>query len=204
MSVVVGEAGFQGLVHDGEAGGDDEFVTVERGVGGENVDGQARAAKDAVGVKDKAEVAEVSALGLGGKDPVGLIIKEEGDVAFGGDDFTEVFDFARNLSGFREGRGGDAVGAQEACVVLFLRERGLAPAEVEHGFGTVGDGFPGPEAGHAGEWCRVPGGPVYGAGLLFHDPPAALADGAIKVVVEGLVVGITLAQIGGFVGFGGL
>ena len=54
--------------------------------------------------------------------------------------------------------------------------------------------LPGPEPGHAGQRVGVPGRPVHRARLLFHDPPAAAPHGAIEVVVEGLIVGVALAQ----------
>jgi hypothetical protein len=60
----------------------------------------------------------------------------------------------------------------------------------------MGVGFPGPKPHHAGQWRRIVRRPVHRSRLLFHDPPAALADGAVKVVVKGLKVGIALTRIG--------
>ncbi len=77
---------------------------------------------------------------------------------------------------------------------LLLRERGLPPAEITNGFGPMGKGLPRPKTCHAGQGGRVVGSPVHGARLLFHDPNPALADSAVEIVVEGLIVGVALAQ----------
>jgi len=75
-----------------------------------------------------------------------------------------------------------------------------SPAEIAHGLGPVGEGLPGPKAGHTGQRRGVHWGPVYRAGLLLHHPPAAAAHGAVEVMVEGLKIGVALLGIGAFVG----
>ena len=85
---------------------------------------------------------------------------------------------------------------------LFLRERGLAPAEIADGFGTVRERFPRPQTRHAGQGIGVKRRPVYWTRLLFHDPPTAFSHGAVKVVVEGLQIGVALAGEAAFVVLG--
>ena len=58
----------------------------------------------------------------------------------------------------------------------------------------MGKGLPSPKPRHAGQGVGVPRRPVHGARLLLHHPPAATANGAIKVVVKGLKIRIALAH----------
>ena len=70
-------------------------------------------------------------------------------------------------------------------VILLLRTLGLTPAEIADNLGAMGQSLPRPEAHHARLGDGVPRRPVHRAGLLLHHPPAALAHGAIKVMVIG-------------------
>ena len=88
--------------------------------------------------------------------------------------------------------GGDAIGVQQASVHLFLRERGLPPAAISRCLGALREGLPRPKPDHAGQRIGVPRRPIHRTGLLLHDPSAPPVDGAVKVMVEGLIIGLTL------------
>ena len=85
-------------------------------------------------------------------------------------------------------------------VHLLLRKRRLAPTEVAHHVGSMGEGLPGPQPHHASGRGRVPGAPVHGAGLLLHDPERLHGHAAIKVVVKGREVRVPTALPAAFVG----
>ena len=89
-------------------------------------------------------------------------------------------------------RGGDTIGAQQTCVHLFLSKRRLPPAEIAHRFSALREGLPRPKPGHAGQRIGVPRRPIHRTGLLLHDPSAAPVDGAVKVMVDVLIIGFAL------------
>jgi len=77
---------------------------------------------------------------------------------------------------------------------LLLRGVILPPAEIGDDLGAMGEGLPCPEPRHAGQGIGIVAGPVHGAGLLLHDPPATAADGAIDIVLQTLRVRLALTQ----------
>ena len=109
-------------------------------------------------------------------------------------DVRHVGELIRDLATFGERRGWRAVWAQQPCVHLFLGKWRLPPAEIADGFGTMCKCLPRPKTGHTWQRRWVVWRPVHRAGLLFHDPHATAAHGAVQVVVECLIVGMALAQ----------
>ena len=87
-----------------------------------------------------------------------------------------------------------AVRAQQASMHLFLRHRRLPPTEITDRLGPMGKGLPRPKPHHTGQGRWIIRRPVHWTGLLFHHPPTAPANGAIKIMVEGLKIGITLPR----------
>ena len=134
-------------------------------------------------------------MGLGRPCEIRVIVEQQCDRRLRGLHIRSLGHFRADLPDLRHREGVGTVGAEQAGVQLLLGERGLSPAEIAHRFGPVGEGFPCPQTHHTGQWHGVVRGPVDRAGLLFHHPPAPLAHGAVKIVVERLKVGVALPRI---------
>ena len=76
----------------------------------------------------------------------------------------------------------------------FLPEGSLPPAKTADHFGTMSEGLQRPETRHSGKRSRIVWSPVDRTRLLFHDPPAALAAGAIEVMMKGDIIRIAGTQ----------
>ena len=127
--------------------------------------------------------------------PLALVVINDGDPPLCGRAIKrQLGEFARDLRNFRIGRCRFAVRAQKAGMHLLLRERRLPPTEIGHDFGAMRKRFPRPKPRHAGQGIGVERRPVHRTGLLFHDPPPAMAYGTIKVMVKRRIVRIALAH----------
>ena len=108
-----------------------------------------------------------------------------------------------DLSRFFQSCGCDAVGAQQTCMHLFLRKWGLSPAEKANRFCTMGKGFPSPKTHHAIQRRRVIWRPIDRTRLLLHHPPTTFANSPVKVMMESLKIGVTLACVVFFIFYSG-
>ena len=79
-------------------------------------------------------------------------------------------------------------------MILFLPEGCLPPAKKADDFGTMSEGLQRPETRHSGKRSWIVWSPVDRTRLLFHDPPAALAAGAIEIMMEGNIVRVAGTQ----------
>ena len=165
------------------------------GVRWQDVDRQTGPTQRRIGREHQIEVVEILSLRLNLPCPLRDIIKDDRHVCLGGAGLRHRFDVPRDLFHFVQCGGVAIVGTQKGGVHLFLRKRRLSPAKVADDLRTMRKSLPTPEPDHAGQGSRVPGGPVDRAGLLLHHPPASLTDSAIKVVMEGLKVGMSLAHV---------
>ena len=89
------------------------------------------------------------------------------------------------------------VGTQQPAVHLFLRKRGLSPAEVTDQFGPMRHCFKRPQPDHAGQRSGIVPRPVYRPRLLLHHPHPP-GHAAIEIMVKRGDVRMTLPGIPGF------
>ena len=183
-------------LQDRQRGRDDQGVAGQLGVRRHDVHVQAQPAQRRVHLERQLQPAEAPGVRLNGELPVGLIAEHQRHPRPGaGRQFAQRCQFGGDLAGFLAAPVQHIVRPVQPRVHLLLGEGRLAPAEIGHHLGAVGERLPGPGPHHAGQGGGVVAGPVHRPRLLLHHPPAAAPDAAIEVVVEGRDVRVPLAQV---------